>query len=127
MAIYGQDVTVFEKNSSIGGRAREFSADGFTYDMGPSWYWMPDIMENFFAQFGMHPRDFYTLVRLDPGFQMIFGKDDVLQVPADADAISQMFEQIEMGSAVKLKKFLAEGRYKYEVGMQELVYKPAFS
>ena len=127
MAKYGQDVTVFEKNSSIGGRAREFSADGFTYDMGPSWYWMPDIMENFFAQFGMHPRDFYTLVRLDPGFQMIFGKDDVLQVPADADAISQMFEQIEMGSAVKLKKFLAEGRYKYEVGMQELVYKPAFS
>ena len=127
MAKDGHEVTVFEKNNSIGGRAREFSEGGFTYDMGPSWYWMPDVLENFFAKFGSHPRDFYTLVRLDPVFQMIFGEEDVLQVPADPDAISQMFEQIEKGSADKLKKFLAEGKFKYEVGMQELVYKPAFS
>jgi phytoene desaturase len=127
MAKHRQNVTVIEKNATTGGRARAYSEQGFTFDMGPSWYWMPDIFENFFAQFGKRPEDFFKLVKLDPGFQMIFGKNDVVQIPANLDDIYEVFEQIEKGSADQLKKFLAEGAYKYKVGMQELVYKPAFS
>ena len=127
MAKQGHKVTVFEKNSSVGGRARSFSEQGFMFDMGPSWYWMPDVFEKFFGEFGRRPDDYYQLVQLDPGFQIIFGKDDVLQVPASIDGIYDVFEQIQTGSAAKLKKFLVEGKYKYEVGMQKLVYKPSFS
>ncbi len=120
-------ITLFEKNSSAGGRARAFSEHGFTFDMGPSWYWMPDIFERFFAEFKMHTTDYYKLVRLDPGFQMIFGKNDVMRVPAELDDIYELFEQTEKGGADKLKKFLAEGKFKYDIGMKRLVYKPAFS
>ena len=127
MAKQQRGITVLEKNGTTGGRARAFNEQGFTFDMGPSWYWMPDIFERFFAEFKVHPRDYYKLVRLDPGFQMIFGKDDVVQVPAELNDIYELFEQIETGSADKLKKFLAEGKYKYDIGMKKLVYKPAFS
>ncbi len=127
LAAGGQQVTVFEKNKTIGGRARAFSEQGFTFDMGPSWYWMPDIFEDFFAAFNKRPEDYYQLVRLDPGFQMIFGKDDILQIPSSQNDIYELFEQTEKGSADKLRVFLAEGRFKYEVGMQKLAYKPSFS
>jgi len=127
MAKEGHKVTVFEQNDAIGGRARVYSADGFTFDMGPSWYWMPDVFEHFFAQFGKQPSDYYELVQLDPGFQMVFGKDDVVTLPADYEALCIEFEKIEKGSSVKLKEFLEEARYKYEVGMQKMVYKPSFS
>ncbi len=127
LAKEGHKVSVFEKNQTTGGRARAYTEQGFMFDMGPSWYWMPDIFENFFAQFGKHPSDYYKLVQLDPGFQVIFGKDDVLKVPAGLEDIYELFEQTEKGSAIKLKEFLAEGAFKYRVGMQQLVYKPAFS
>ncbi len=126
-AARGQKVTLFEKNNMIGGRARAFSEQGFTFDMGPSWYWMPDIFEDFFAAFNKRPEDYYKLVRLDPGFQMIFGKNDILRIPAELKDIYELFEQTETGSADKLRKFLAEGKFKYTVGMQKLVYKPSFS
>ena len=127
MAKAGHVVTVFEKNDTIGGRARSYSADGFTFDMGPSWYWMPDIFEHFFEQFGKKPTDYYNLVKLDPGFQLIFSKDEVLQIPANNEELRAQFELIEPGSAEKLDRFLQEAKYKYEVGMQKMVYKPSFS
>ena len=127
LAQAGHRVSVFEKNDTTGGRARAFEAQGFTFDMGPSWYWMPDVFEKFFGSFGKHPSDYYNLIQLDPGFQIIFGKDDVLPIPASLDGIYQVFESIEKGSADKLKKFMAEGEYKYNTGMKQLVYKPAFS
>lgn len=123
----GNEVTVFEKNDDIGGRARAFYADGFTFDMGPSWYWMPDTFERFFSYFGKSPSDYYHLVQLDPGFQMIFGEDDVMTVPAHIDELGKEFERIEQGSASMLKKFLDEAAYKYKVGMGQMVYQPCFS
>ncbi len=123
----GHNVTVFEKNETIGGRARAFSANGFTFDMGPSWYWMPDTFEQFFAHFNKKPSDYYNLVQLDPGFQMVFGPNDALSIPKDKDELYQSFETIEKGSADKLRKFLAEAEYKYTVGMKQMAYKPSFS
>ena len=72
LAQKGYDVNVVEKHNQIGGRARQFSAKGFNFDMGPSWYWMPDVFDNFFSQFNRETKDYYKLVKLDPGFQIIF-------------------------------------------------------
>ena len=116
------DVTVFEKNSSFGGRARQFKAEGFTYDMGPSWYWMPDVFDSFFQKFGHSVSDFYSLTQLDPGFRVFFGQDTI-DVPAKVPELMEVFESLEPGAGSKLESFLADGAYKYQVGMQDLVYK----
>jgi phytoene desaturase len=127
LAKEGYKVTVFEKNATAGGRARKFEAAGFTFDMGPSWYWMPDVFERFFQHFGKSPSDYYSLERLDPSYRIVYGKDDMLDVPASFDGLSAMFEQLEPGSKKYLKKFLEEGRYRYDIGIQKLVYKPGLS
>jgi len=127
LAKSGHGVYVLEKNKTIGGRARAFSEQGFMFDMGPSWYWMPDTFERFFGQFNRRPGDYYDLVRLDPGFQIIHGRNDVMKIPAKLEDIYQVFEEIEAGSADRLKKFLLGGEIKYRVGMQHLVYKPSYS
>lgn len=127
LAAQGFEVTVLEKNSIAGGRARMFQAEGFTFDMGPSWYWMPDVFENYFAKFGKKPSDFYELVRLDPSYSVIFGEDDFMSIPAQKEDFHQLLESLEPGSSVQLEKFLKQAAYKYKVGMKDLVYKPSRS
>ncbi|MEO6404080.1 MAG: phytoene desaturase family protein [Ferruginibacter sp.] len=126
MARDGWQVTVLEKQSTAGGRARSFSAEGFTFDMGPSWYWMPDVFERYFKQFGFSVKDFYYLQRLDPSYR-IYWHDEPMDIPADYDQLKKLFESIEAGSGVKLDKFLKESSYKYETGINKLVYKPGLS
>lgn len=126
LAKEGHDVTILEKNDSIGGRARQFrSENGFTFDMGPSWYWMPDIFENFYRQFGYTTSDFYELVRLDPSYQVIWNEHDTDQIPASVTELEQFVEKLEPGSSIKLRRFLADAEKKYQIGMKDLVYKPS--
>ncbi len=127
LAAEGFDVTILEKNSVPGGRARQYESQGFTFDMGPSWYWMPDVFEQFFARFGRKVSDYYTLRRLDPSYRVFFGPGDLLDVPADMGELEAMFERLEPGSTPKLRKFLSEASYKYRVGMNEFVHKPSHS
>jgi len=123
----GHEVHVFEKNDRVGGRARQFQTEkGFVFDIGPSWYWMPDVFEEFFADFDVDISSCYELIRLNPQFEMIF-EDGVLAVPDDYDELKAMFENLEPGSAERLDKFMAEAEYKYEVGMKEFVRKPCHS
>lgn len=124
LAKAGFEVTVLEKNNELGGRARKFETQGFTFDMGPSWYWMPEVFEQFFNLFDKKSSDFYELVRLDPSYEVLFGKDDKVALPADFESLKNVFESIETGSSVKLKEFLADAEYKYKVGMSEFVWKP---
>jgi len=121
----GFDVTLLEKNDSIGGRARKFEADGFVFDMGPSWYWMPDVFERFYQQFGKTTSDFYDLKRLDPSYRIYWQDGEHSDIPAKMDELMEWFESLESGSSKQLTKFLAEAKYKYEVGMQDLVHKPS--
>ena len=123
----GHDVTIFEKNHSIGGRARQFSADGFTFDMGPSWYWMPEVFEKFYNRFGHTTSDFYQLDRLSPSYRVYFGKDDFVDIPANLDQIYELVESMEKGAADQLRKFLKEAEIKYEIGMNDFVHKPGLS
>jgi phytoene desaturase len=127
LAREGHTVHLLEKNEQVGGRARTFESAGFLFDMGPSWYWMPDAFESFFKAFGKSASDFYELKQLDPGFQVFFGNNEVIPVPAKKPALRELFESIETGSAARLDAFLREGRYKYCVGMQNLAYLPALS
>lgn len=126
LAKEGHDVHIFEKHDSVGGRARQFQVDGFTFDMGPSWYWMPDIFERFYNDFGKTASDFYDLVRLSPSYQ-IFYKNDKLEIPSSLDELYKLFDTIEPGSSTKLKSFLKSAKYKYDVGINEFVEKPSLS
>lgn len=127
LAKEGFKVTILEKNPTAGGRARRFTAEGFTFDMGPSWYWMPDVFERFFSQFGKNPGDYYSLTRLSPSYRVVYGKGDWLDVPADFEQLSALFERIEPGSAKALTEFLKEAKLKYIIGMQDLVYQPGLA
>ncbi len=127
LAQRGYAVEVFEKNSMPGGRAQQFQADGFTFDMGPSWYWMPDVFERYFGYFGKKVSDYYQLQRLDPSYAVYFGEDHKMDIPADYNALKRLFETYEPGSGAALDKFMAEAAYKYEVGINDLVYKPGLS
>ena len=120
-------VTLLEKNDSPGGRARKFEHQGFVFDMGPSWYWMPDVFESYFANFGKKPSDYYDLIRLDPSYAVIYGEQDTLDIPADLNEFRAMLEGIEPGAAANLDKFLAQAKYKYEVGIHDLVHRPSRS
>lgn len=127
LADKGHEVHIFEKNNSIGGRARKLSEAGFTFDMGPSWYWMPDIFENFFNKFGKKTKDYYNLIRLDPCYRVVFGPNDYIDIPANFNELCQLFESIETGSSKKLIKFLDEAEYKYKVGIGDFVWRPSLS
>lgn len=127
MAKAGHKVTLLEKNNQPGGRARVWEQDGFRFDMGPSWYWMPDVFENYFALFGKKTNDFYDLKRLDPGYRIYWGKDDMLDVPAGMDQLEILFESIEPGGTKALRAFLAQAARKYKIGMGEYVFKPSHS
>ena len=127
LAKKGHQVEVLEKNNSLGGRARQFKKDGFTFDMGPSWYWMPDVFESFFGDFGKKVSDYYQLDRLAPGYQVVFGKDDVFPVEDSIAKIAARFETIEPGSGVKLERFLEKARNNYDIAVKDLVYRPGIS
>jgi len=128
LAQEGYQVDIYEKNADVGGRARQLVTDnGYVFDMGPSWYWMPEVFEQFFNDFGYKAADFYDLQLLDPGFTIVYGKDDVLEIPADFEELCKLFESIEAGSASKLRSFLTEAEYKYNIGIGKLVYKPGLS
>lgn len=124
----GHEVHVFEKNSTAGGRARQLKThNGYTFDMGPSWYWMPDVFEKYFADFGRKIEDLYHLQLLDPSFDVVFAGREKLSIPENYERLRQMFESIEPGSALQLDRFMEEARYKYEQGMEKLVYMPGLS
>lgn len=122
LAKQGFQVCVIEKNEQAGGRARLFEKQGYRFDMGPSWYWMPDVFDKFFQKFNKSTSDYYDLLRLDPSYQVIFGKDDAIQLSAKLEELKQQFEKIEVGSSKQLDKFLKDAAYKYQVGMNDLIY-----
>jgi phytoene desaturase len=127
LAKKGFDVHVFEKNDTLGGRARQLKKDGFTFDMGPSWYWMPGVFESFYNDFGKSTKDFYTLNRLDPGYQVVFGENEIIPIGDSLKKIYAVFEKEEAGSSQKLKKFITSAKDNYEIAIKDLVYRPGLS
>ena len=126
LANQGHNVFVLEKNSKLGGRARQFSTKGFTFDMGPSWYWMPDVFEKYFKDFDKNINEYLKLKRLDPSYRVFF-EDEVIDIPANYESLKELLESMEEGSGEKLDQFLYQAEKKYKVGIENLVYKPGLS
>lgn len=127
LAQQGHDVTIYEKNSSIGGRARQFKSNGFTFDMGPSWYWMPDVFERFFNDFNKQTADFYELIKLNPAYRVYFGVNDFISIFDNLEEIISNFESIEIGSGKKLQSFINHAKSNYDIAIKDLVYRPGVS
>lgn len=127
LAQSGHKVTVYEKNDSIGGRARQLKIDRFTFDMGPSWYWMPDVFERFFADFGKKTTDYYELIKLSPAYRVYFGVDEFIAIADNLPEIVATFESIEKGSGAVLEKFMLEAQSNYDIAIKDLVYRPGVS
>ncbi|WES99304.1 phytoene desaturase family protein [Chryseobacterium arthrosphaerae] len=123
----GNEVHVFEKHHQPGGRARQFKTEeGYVFDMGPSWYWMPDIIEGFFSDFNCKAADYFKLVSLNPQFEMVFSEEKI-SVPEKNEDIRELFENTEAGSGKKYDQFMKSARFKYEVGMKDFVTKPCYN
>ena len=127
LAKEGYNVTILEKNNTVGGRARQFIKDGFTFDIGPTWYWMPDVFEKFFADFGKVPSDYYHLDKLNPAYVVYFDELDAIQIPDNLPDILEIFENQEKGSSKHLNTFLQNAKHNYDVAIKDLVYRPGIS
>ena len=127
LAKAGNEVTIYEKNKTIGGRARQLKKEGFTFDIGPTWYWMPDVFERFFADFNKKPSDYYELIKLSPAYQVYFGIKDFVTIADNLTEIVKKFEQIESGSGKQLEDFIKEAQSNYDIAIKDLVYRPGVS
>ena len=127
LAQAGNRVTIYEKNGTIGGRARQLKKDGFTFDMGPTWYWMPDVFERFFKDFEKRPSDFYALEKLNPAYRVYFANNEYITIEDTLEKICTAFENEEAGSSIKLKKFMAQALDNYNIAIKDLVYRPGVS
>jgi len=127
LAKAGHEVLVLEKNTNFGGRARRLQKQGFNFDMGPTWYWMPDVFERFFGDFDTHPSDYYELIKLNPAYQVYFGTEDSITIADSLERIKETFESIEPGSSRKLQEFMDEALDNYTIAIKDLVYRPGIS
>ncbi len=127
LAKAGFHVELFEKNATIGGRARQYKEAGFTFDIGPTWYWMPDVFEKFFGDFGKMPSDYYQLEKLDPAYKVVFSQEDSINIPGTTEEIVKVFEAREKGAGKQLEKLLSDALYNYDVAVKDVIYKPGKS
>ena len=127
LAKSGHAVTIYEKNATVGGRARQLKKEGFTFDIGPTWYWMPDVFERFFKDFDKKPSDYYELIKLSPAYQVYFGINDFILIADNLEEIKNTFEKIEAGSGEKLEVFIKEAKNNYDIAIKDLVYRPGLS
>lgn len=115
-------VTLFEKNSQLGGRAQVLTAKGFSFDMGPSWYMMPEVFEKYFSLFGKKPSDYYSLKKLDPRYRVYFGQKDYVDVDDDFNKNMQLFEKLEKGAGKKLEQLISDLKTIYPVIGDQFIY-----
>lgn len=127
LAQEGHQVDIFEKNEMPGGRARQFKRDGFTFDIGPSWYWMPDVFESYFGDFGKKVADYYKLEKLDPGYEVYFDNHESIKIGDSLEKIYAAFEAEEAGSSIPLKRFIKKAADNYDIAIKDLVYRPGIS
>lgn len=123
LAKNGADVTVLEKCDSPGGRARLWESGGFAFDMGPSWYLMPEVFERFFSLFGKSRDDYWKLKKLDTHYQVFFGGREKATITSDFERTKSLFEGFEKGGGEKLAAYVADAKYKYQVATGDFLYR----
>lgn len=129
LAHAGFRVTLLERNNWVGGRAKVISGGGFTFDTGPSWYWMPEEHDRWFRELGFDRRDFYSLTKLTPSYRIFFGDSEpgepanIVDLPGDPEGSAALFDRYEPGAGDILREHLKEAQGKYELSMRNFVYK----
>ncbi len=123
LARQGHSVTVVERNDQAGGRATVWEQGGFRFDLGPSWYLMPEVFDRFFNDLGTSSAEQLQLTRLSPSYRIFFGPDDVVDVPADIEATLDLFETFEANGGAKLQRYLSIAAEQYQVAMSEVIYR----
>jgi phytoene desaturase len=122
LADAGLDVTIVEKNGQLGGRASRLQRDGFKFDMGPSWYLMPDVFERFFGHFDRSVEEYYGLEHLDPHYRIFFKDGDQVDISGDLEETKELFETYESGAGEAFDAYLDQAEETYEIGMEHFVY-----
>lgn len=120
----GYAVEVYEKNESAGGRSRVYSENGYTFDMGPSWYWMPELIDSLFDELGEKRTDYYHLSRLSPSYKVFWKDDQPTEVPSDMNDLFALFDTFEPEGGRKLATFLSDAKTKYDIAIPEYLEKP---
>lgn len=120
----GHEVTVFEKNKMAGGRSQYYKVDGFTFDMGPSWYWMPDVIDRLFEDLGESRKDYFELTRLDPAYQVFWNDFSSTSIPMAHEKLVELFDEFEPDGGKKLEQFLKDAKTKYETAMGSFIESP---
>lgn len=119
----GHHVTVIEKNEQPGGRAGILDRDGFRFDMGPSWYLMPEVFERFYQSVGTSTAEQLKLHHLSPHYRMFFPDGSHVDITGDLERDKQTFEQIEPGSAQAFDRYLEQSKRKYDVSLDTILYR----
>ncbi len=120
----GYKVTLLEKNDTVGGRARIFRQDGFLFDMGPSWYMMPDVFKHYFDLLGEDISEYYTLKKLEPSYQITLKSDGASYLfHSDMKKNKAFFESVEPGAGKVFEDFMNDTKYQYEIAKNEFMYK----
>lgn len=123
LAHEGRDVTLVEAADEVGGRAGSWSAGGFRFDTGPSWYLMPEVFDHFFRLCGTSAAEQLDLVRLDPGYRVYFeGRDDPVDIRSDREASVAQFESLEPGAGAALESYLDSARTTYDLALRRFLY-----
>jgi len=119
----GWNVTIMEKNADIGGSARVWKSKGFTFDMGPTWYLMPEVFERYFSLMGHRCEDYYETILLNPSYRVFFEDAEQIDITPDIEETKATFERFEPGGAKKLNRFLENAAYRYDIAMREFLYR----
>ncbi len=112
LAASGARVKVVERLPVVGGRTSSIEASGYRFDLGPTFFLYPRVLEEIFAASGFNLRDEVPMVRLDPQYRIQFGSGGRLDATADVDRMQEQIRRIAPEDAGGFERFLAENRTK---------------
>lgn len=121
----GHHVTLLEKQDGVGGRAGRWESGGFTFDTGPSWYLMPEVIDHWFKLMGTSAEAELTLETLDPAYKL-WSADDAgpTNVRTGRAGAMALFEDQQQGSGTALAKYLDSAQQAYELAKKHFLYDP---
>ena len=128
LAKSGVDVTVFERSSAVGGRNKVFDREGFKFDLGPTFFHYPEVIEDIFKAIGMDAHEELNLHKLDLNYRLIFGQGGQLDCTSDLDQMTERIRELSGdNNADAFRRYVTDNRLKLEKSkacLQEPWYGP---
>ena len=114
LAKAGLQVTVVEKQPVVGGRTSAIEAEGYRFDLGPTFFLYPQILEEIFASVGRDLRREVPMVKLDPQYRITFGAGGELNATPDIERMVAEIARLSPNDAPQFRRFMADNRVKLE-------------